>query len=238
MQTRNARREGWRWAFSVWTPVVIAVAIICVESTSAFSSQNTSSVCGPSSSTGLAPSGTAPGISTTTICARAATSSATDLSPSLSSAHGCILSICARRARCSHGVSSPLCSPSSRPPSSPVATSSIKPSSLAAPARLSTSCSTPPAPARSAFWSGSCAGAGGNPARNSGRLNRVSSTIASKRCRRVNPNRSYSLTACSLPSVTVSVMASKPACRRLLRSAPADPRPSPGRDTPAQCTTV
>ena len=35
---------GWRWAFSVWTPVVIAVAIICVESTSLFSSQNTSSI--------------------------------------------------------------------------------------------------------------------------------------------------------------------------------------------------
>ncbi len=38
---------GWRWAFSVWTPVVIAVAIICVESTSAFSSQNTSSILRP-----------------------------------------------------------------------------------------------------------------------------------------------------------------------------------------------
>ena len=35
-------RPGWRWYFSVWTPVVIAVAIICVESTSALSSQNTS----------------------------------------------------------------------------------------------------------------------------------------------------------------------------------------------------
>ena len=38
---------GWRWWFKVWTPVVIAVAIICVESTSALSSQNTSSILRP-----------------------------------------------------------------------------------------------------------------------------------------------------------------------------------------------
>jgi VanZ family protein len=35
--------SGWRWWFSVWTPVVIAVAVICAESTTTFSSQNTSS---------------------------------------------------------------------------------------------------------------------------------------------------------------------------------------------------
>jgi VanZ family protein len=33
---------GWRWWFNVWIPVVIAVAIICTESTNTFSSQNTS----------------------------------------------------------------------------------------------------------------------------------------------------------------------------------------------------
>jgi len=33
---------GWRWALGVWTPVVIAIAIICAESTNTFSSQNTS----------------------------------------------------------------------------------------------------------------------------------------------------------------------------------------------------
>jgi VanZ family protein len=38
---------GWQWTFSVWTPVVIAVAIICVESTSLCSSQNTSSFLRP-----------------------------------------------------------------------------------------------------------------------------------------------------------------------------------------------
>ena len=35
--------EDWRWWFNVWTPVAIAVAIICVESTETFSSQHTSS---------------------------------------------------------------------------------------------------------------------------------------------------------------------------------------------------
>jgi VanZ family protein len=34
--------EAWRWWFNVWTPVAIAVAVICVESTETFSSQNTS----------------------------------------------------------------------------------------------------------------------------------------------------------------------------------------------------
>src|SRR5664280_3413787 len=59
------------------------------------------------------------------------------------------------------------------------------------------------------------------------RLNCGSSTIASKRCRSVKPNRSYSLTASSLPSVTVSVMASKPASRRLFALRSSSPRPSP-----------
>jgi VanZ family protein len=40
-------RPGWRWWFSVWTPVVLALAIICVESTNTFSSQNTSSILRP-----------------------------------------------------------------------------------------------------------------------------------------------------------------------------------------------
>jgi len=34
---------GWRWGFSVWTPVVLAVAVICIESTNTFSARNTSS---------------------------------------------------------------------------------------------------------------------------------------------------------------------------------------------------
>jgi VanZ family protein len=38
---------GWRWAFNVWTPAAIAVAIICTESTNTFSSQNTSSILRP-----------------------------------------------------------------------------------------------------------------------------------------------------------------------------------------------
>ena len=46
-------------------------------------------------------------------------------------------------------------------------------------------------------------------------------TIASKRWRSVNPDRSYSFTAGSLPSVTVSVMASNPARSRLCASAAA-----------------
>jgi hypothetical protein len=40
-------RAGWRWWFNVWTPAAIAVAIICVESTDTFSSQNTSSILRP-----------------------------------------------------------------------------------------------------------------------------------------------------------------------------------------------
>lgn len=35
--------QSWRWWARVWTPVVIAVAVICVESTQAMSAQNTSS---------------------------------------------------------------------------------------------------------------------------------------------------------------------------------------------------
>jgi VanZ family protein len=34
---------GWRWWLSVWAPVAVAIAVICVESTSTFSAQNTSS---------------------------------------------------------------------------------------------------------------------------------------------------------------------------------------------------
>ena len=35
--------RGWRWWFRVWMPVVLAVGVICVESTGTFSAQNTSS---------------------------------------------------------------------------------------------------------------------------------------------------------------------------------------------------
>lgn len=43
-QPSSARSDrGWRWWFKVWFPVVVAVAVICVESTRTFSSQNTSS---------------------------------------------------------------------------------------------------------------------------------------------------------------------------------------------------
>ena len=35
--------ENWRWWFKVWFPVVIAIAVICVESTDTFSAKNTSS---------------------------------------------------------------------------------------------------------------------------------------------------------------------------------------------------
>jgi VanZ family protein len=34
---------GWLWWLKVWAPVVIAIAVICCESTNTFSSQNTSS---------------------------------------------------------------------------------------------------------------------------------------------------------------------------------------------------
>jgi VanZ family protein len=34
---------GWHWWFSVWAPVAIAIAVICMESTGTFSAQNTSS---------------------------------------------------------------------------------------------------------------------------------------------------------------------------------------------------
>ena len=40
-------KQGWRWWLRVWTPVVIAVLVICTESTDMFSSQNTSSVMRP-----------------------------------------------------------------------------------------------------------------------------------------------------------------------------------------------
>jgi VanZ family protein len=34
---------GWRWWFSVWLPVAIAITVIAIESTGTFSAQNTSS---------------------------------------------------------------------------------------------------------------------------------------------------------------------------------------------------
>jgi len=40
---RANRLVGWRWAVNVWAPVVLAVGVICVESTDTFSAQNTSS---------------------------------------------------------------------------------------------------------------------------------------------------------------------------------------------------
>ncbi|MGD0799372.1 MAG: VanZ family protein [Acidobacteriaceae bacterium] len=39
---RPTRLEGVRWVIRVWLPVVLAVGIICVESTNTFSAQNTS----------------------------------------------------------------------------------------------------------------------------------------------------------------------------------------------------
>jgi VanZ family protein len=42
-QQRANRLIGWRWALNVWAPVVLAVGVICVESTDTFSAQNTSS---------------------------------------------------------------------------------------------------------------------------------------------------------------------------------------------------
>jgi VanZ family protein len=35
-------QDGWRWLFFVWLPVVLAIGIICAESTATFSAQNTS----------------------------------------------------------------------------------------------------------------------------------------------------------------------------------------------------
>jgi VanZ family protein len=39
---RATRLEGFRWFLYVWLPVIVAVAIICVESTDTFSAQHTS----------------------------------------------------------------------------------------------------------------------------------------------------------------------------------------------------
>ncbi|MGA1984119.1 MAG: VanZ family protein [Acidobacteriaceae bacterium] len=39
--------RDWRWWFKVWTPVVIAIAVICCESTAAMSSEHTSSFLRP-----------------------------------------------------------------------------------------------------------------------------------------------------------------------------------------------
>ena len=38
-----SQATGWRWWFTVWTPVLIAIAVICTESTTTFSAQHTSS---------------------------------------------------------------------------------------------------------------------------------------------------------------------------------------------------
>jgi VanZ family protein len=40
--TSSRTDTSWRWWFNVWTPVVLAVAVICIESTATLSSQNTS----------------------------------------------------------------------------------------------------------------------------------------------------------------------------------------------------
>src|SRR6266702_553230 len=42
-QLSSFAERGWRWWFRVWAPVVIAIAVICVESTGTFSAENTSS---------------------------------------------------------------------------------------------------------------------------------------------------------------------------------------------------
>jgi VanZ family protein len=36
------QKKDWHWWLSVWAPVVIAILVICVESTGTFSAQNTS----------------------------------------------------------------------------------------------------------------------------------------------------------------------------------------------------
>lgn len=38
----STEKQEWHWWFSVWIPVVLAVAVICIESTGTFSAQNTS----------------------------------------------------------------------------------------------------------------------------------------------------------------------------------------------------
>jgi VanZ family protein len=40
--TSSHSDTGWRWWVNVWAPVVLAIAVICIESTATFSSQNTS----------------------------------------------------------------------------------------------------------------------------------------------------------------------------------------------------
>ncbi len=138
--------------------------------------------CGPSSSDGLAISTTAPGTSTTTICARPATLSATAWWPSPFSARGCTRSTCRGPRRFAGGVAaragpavrmaSPVHAACHRLDRHRCQLRRVPPvrSSPAALARPTMSCSTPPAPARSVSWSGSCAGADGNPARNSSPL--------------------------------------------------------------------
>ena len=41
-RSRSVDQEGWRWWVRVWAPVVLAVGIICVESTNTFSAEHTS----------------------------------------------------------------------------------------------------------------------------------------------------------------------------------------------------
>jgi VanZ family protein len=43
LQSSPRAQAGWRWWFSVWAPVALAITVICVESTNTFSAQNTSS---------------------------------------------------------------------------------------------------------------------------------------------------------------------------------------------------
>ncbi len=42
LSPRKDEHIDWRWWFAVWAPVAVAIAVICAESTSTFSSQNTS----------------------------------------------------------------------------------------------------------------------------------------------------------------------------------------------------
>ena len=43
LSLREDEDTDWRWWTVVWAPVILAIAVICAESTSTFSSQNTSS---------------------------------------------------------------------------------------------------------------------------------------------------------------------------------------------------
>jgi len=156
---------------------VIAVAIICVESTSAFSSQNTSSILRPILERWFGHIQDSSWDSTTTICARPATLSARAWGLHLSPARGCTRSTCrgsrhfawvgwgsaGRPAGCAWR-SNPPCLPSSRPPSLPVRR--VPPVVLpTAPARPTMSCWTPARRLALCILVWPCAGAGGNPHR-------------------------------------------------------------------------